>query len=158
MPDKKQLKETIAQGDDSIDYVLILNTDGTFELIEGAGAGAVSHLNYVTRWNPFDQGNDYVGSKAAKDKEHISRIMDGAKKAWDKFKETGYTRITNLWEYPPLFHATTSTQIMNRSLTARCRKRPILVSSTCTRPHYCWADLIHKKPVLDFSITNSDET
>ncbi|MDO7905324.1 hypothetical protein Q5741_02715 [Paenibacillus sp. JX-17] len=95
MPTIEQLEQTIANGDDSVNNVLILKLSGEFELIQGAGAGAVSHLNYITRWGTFDAGNDYVGKDASKDKKHIKKIMDWAEEAWNKYSKNGHTKIQN---------------------------------------------------------------
>lgn len=96
MPDLKQLKNVIKHGDDSVNNVLILKKDGAFELVEGAsGAGAVSHLDYVTRWETYNSNNDYVGKAAAKDENHINKIMTWAKTAWDKYQADGFTKIAN---------------------------------------------------------------
>jgi hypothetical protein len=95
-PSLKQLKEVLGSVTDSKDYVLILNLNATFELVEGAGAGAISHLDYVTRWNTYDKGYGYVGKEASKDDKHTDRIMKWANEAWKTHQETGRTRITNL--------------------------------------------------------------
>ncbi|QWU14353.1 hypothetical protein SAMN04487895_101656 [Paenibacillus sophorae] len=94
-PTLDQLKGTLSAVDDSQDYVLILKTNAHFELIQGAGAGAVSHLEYVTRWSTFDKGNGGVGESAASDSIFTSDIMDWASEAWEKYEDDGRTKILN---------------------------------------------------------------
>lgn len=96
LPNKEQLKEVIANGNDQYDNVLILKLDGKFQLFQRLGESTIEDLSYVTRWETFDSFNDYVGQGAAKDDWHIDRIMDWASKAWQEYKSSGKTNIVNI--------------------------------------------------------------
>ena len=94
-PNIEQLREIIRKADDNVDKVLILKTDGAFELIIGAGNSAVGHINYVTRWETFDAKNDYFGPEASQDNNWLDTIMTWANDAWEKHRKTGQTHILN---------------------------------------------------------------
>lgn len=94
-PNRSQLVSVIANGNDNVSNVLIIRIDGNFELVQGSGASAVEHLNYVSRYETFDATNDYVGVNASKDSNHINDIMDWANEMWDIHKRTCRTRIIN---------------------------------------------------------------
>ncbi len=96
-PNKQQLQQVIANGNDEVDNVLILRCDSNFQLIQGAGAAAIENLNYVTRWETFDRFDDYVGENASKDDSHIDKIMSWANIAWEQYTQSGETQIVNLW-------------------------------------------------------------
>lgn len=55
------MKSVIANGNDSVDNILLLNVNGYFELFQGIDGETVEHLNYVASWETFDSGNDYEG-------------------------------------------------------------------------------------------------
>ena len=93
MPDINQLKQTISNGDDNHDNRLILLPTGDFQLIPLSQWN--DNLTYVTRWETFDEGNDYVGPDAASDSRHIQEIMDWALDAWKKYQTKGYLKIIN---------------------------------------------------------------
>ncbi|AJA48665.1 hypothetical protein CPAST_c25960 [Clostridium pasteurianum DSM 525 = ATCC 6013] len=95
-PDKEQLRQVIANGNDNVDNILLLNRDGNFILFQGAGGGAVEHLDYVTRWETFDAGSDYVGIEASKDEKLLDDlVMKWANEAWKRYEKTGNTQIMN---------------------------------------------------------------
>ena len=101
-PTRQQLISVIAKGDYKVDNVLILKTNGEFELIQGAGAEAVKHINYVTRWETFDAASSekggWVGLDASKDSYVIDKlVMKWANEAWDIYTNTGRTQITNIY-------------------------------------------------------------
>lgn len=96
MLDRQQLVDTIAGGNDSYDNRLILKTNGEFEIIryrDAQDALLFERLDYVTRWETFDAGNDYVGIEAANDKKCIDSLMDWAEQCWAKYNNTGRTKI-----------------------------------------------------------------
>lgn len=93
MPTLVQLKAAIAQGNDVTDNVLILNLDGSFELIPGSGVEATDNLNYVARWETFIKGNDFVGQEASEDQNFILPIFEWAESAWKEYKQTNRTRM-----------------------------------------------------------------
>lgn len=98
MPNFNQLQQTIAQGDDSINNRLILNVNGDFELRpfnDATDDYNFQRLNYVTRWETFDAGNDYVGIDASNDQRLLDGIMDWANKAWAEHQASGQTKILN---------------------------------------------------------------
>lgn len=98
MPTIEQLAKVIASGDDSVLNRLVLKTDGHFELIpiETVEDDLNFHkMTFVTRWEAFDAGNDYVGMEASKDKDFLDSIMNWSIRAWKKYKETGNTNIIN---------------------------------------------------------------
>ena len=95
-PQREQLKEVIKNGDDSKNKRLILKENGEFELIYDLEKVSPSEMDYVTRWETFDAGNDYVGKEAAEDDEFIDRTMSWAEHAWEKYQKTGDIHITNL--------------------------------------------------------------
>lgn len=97
-PSIQQLIGVIAAGDDSISNRLILKLDGRFELLPyetTEDALAFDKLKYVTRWETFDSGNEYVGIDASQDTALISSIMDWANTAWSRYQSTGKTKILN---------------------------------------------------------------
>jgi hypothetical protein len=96
-PNKEQLRYVIANGNDEVDNILLLNVDGNFTLFEGAGGGAVEHLDYVTRWETFDARGGYVGIDASKDDKFLDNtIMGWANTTWEEHKKTGNTQIVNM--------------------------------------------------------------
>lgn len=99
VPTKEDLIEVIKNGDDSLDNVLVLNLDGSFELINGCGGYAVEaekEEDYVVHYETFDAGNDYVGENASKDNEHIDRLYSWALRYWDKYEKTGEYPFVNM--------------------------------------------------------------
>jgi len=98
MPDKNQLIDVIKKGNDKIDKRLILKKDGRFEIIPYQCEQDIeqfSKLDYVTRWETWDAGNDLVGVAASKDDKLIDYTYRWAENAWEKFQKTGRTKITN---------------------------------------------------------------
>lgn len=96
-PKLDQLLEVIKDGDDLKDHVLILKTDGEFELIEGAGPEVIKDLEYITRYETYDANSHYVGEDASRDVDYFEKyVMQRANQYWDEFLKTGNTRITNL--------------------------------------------------------------
>lgn len=98
MPNYNQLQHVIAQGNDTNYNRLVLNLNGDFELHLFNNAGdqiKFDQLNYVTRWETFDAGNDYVGFGASNDQKFLNSIMDWANEAWNMFQNTGQTKILN---------------------------------------------------------------
>lgn len=93
MPDLNQLKQTISNGDDNQHNRLILLQTGDFRLIPLTQWD--ENLIYVTRWETFDKGNDYVGSDAANDTRHLQDIMNWALDAWKQYQAKGDLKIIN---------------------------------------------------------------
>ena len=88
-PSREQLKEVIVRGNDKVDNILILRTDELFEIIQAAWGGAVEHLEYMSRWETFDRGNDYVGIYSSNDNWLIDKLMKWADEMWKIYKNTG---------------------------------------------------------------------
>jgi len=98
VPNKQQLIDTIANGDDNISNRLVLKDNGMFELLPfetGQDVINFERQDYVTKWETFDSGSGYVGKDASEDKDFIDEIFDWALKAWNKHEETGRTKIPN---------------------------------------------------------------
>ena len=98
-PTKENLIEVIKSGDDSHDNVLVLNLNGSFELINGCGGYAVEAekgRNYVVRCETFFAGNDYVGENASKDDKFIDRLYSWAIRYWNDYKKTGHYPLVNM--------------------------------------------------------------
>ena len=70
---------------------MLLN--GKFKLVDAEKFN--DNFNYATKWNIFDDGNDYIGINASKDINFINRIYDWAKEAWQIYKSTNHTHIIN---------------------------------------------------------------
>ncbi len=70
---------------------MLLN--GKFKLVDAEKFN--DNFNYVTKWNIFYEGNDYVGINSSKDINFINRIYDWAKEAWQIYKSTNRTHIIN---------------------------------------------------------------
>lgn len=87
IPSKKQYINLIKYGDDSIDKKILLNTDGTFELISNEDFNF--DLDYVGRSETLDAWNDYVGIGASKDVEYINNSYTMFLKSWLKYIENG---------------------------------------------------------------------
>ncbi|MCM1507479.1 MAG: hypothetical protein NC177_10155 [Ruminococcus flavefaciens] len=91
-PNKENLIEIIKNGDDSHHNVLVLNLDGSFELINGCGeedVQAVKGNNYVARWETYCPGNRYVGKDTSNDIKYMNDLYASASNAWDEYKKTG---------------------------------------------------------------------
>ncbi|MFC5560225.1 hypothetical protein ACFPN4_14240 [Ureibacillus thermophilus] len=100
MPDINQLKQVISSGDDRHNNRLILDLNGNFQLYHydnEEDAEKFEKLIYVTRWETFDAGNDYVGIEASNDEKYLSSIMEWANQCWDEYQKTGRTKIVNMW-------------------------------------------------------------
>lgn len=98
MPNRNQLITEIASKNDDVDYRLILRTDGKFELVGYYSESQImgfDDMDYVTRWETFDEGNKYVGVEASRDSDYIDQIMEWANKTWSTYTQTGKTKITN---------------------------------------------------------------
>ncbi len=98
MPSLNQLKHTIAAGNDSQDNRLILLSNGDFKLVPYNNANDAvifENLDYVTRWETLDSGNDWVGPDAAKDEKWMNQILEWANEAWDIHQKTGKKKILN---------------------------------------------------------------
>lgn len=98
-PTKENLIEVIKNGDDSHNNVLVLNLDGSFELLDGTGGFIVEEVkedNYVVHCETFDAGNDYVGENASKDNEYIDKIYSWALRYWNEYKITGKYPLLNM--------------------------------------------------------------
>lgn len=87
-PTLDQLKTLIVNGDDNYENMLIINFDGEFELKRLFGKGDVLRTkNYAVRCEPFQPGNNYVGTKLAlEDIEDLYYIM---LEGWLLHLETG---------------------------------------------------------------------
>ncbi|STD59669.1 hypothetical protein [Empedobacter falsenii] len=87
IPDRDQLRRTILFGDDSINNILIINSDAKFELIERVNDIEIENIQFITRFETFIADNDYVGENASKDFVHINRIYISALKEWANYLE-----------------------------------------------------------------------
>lgn len=95
--DKKQLIEEIGSKNDDKTYRLILKTNGKFQLIEKEEWLNNEVPDYVTDWEYFCKGDNYVGSAASKDEYFINDIYSWAEEAWNRYKRFGETNILNLY-------------------------------------------------------------
>ncbi|MCT2534660.1 hypothetical protein NC661_05615 [Aquibacillus koreensis] len=98
MVKRQQLVNVISKGNDTIDNRLILKQNGDFELVPfqtSEDAHNFDLLDFVTRWETFNAGNDYVGVYASKDNRLIDDILDWAEFAWKEYKQKGRTKILN---------------------------------------------------------------
>lgn len=98
MPNLNQLQQVIALGNDSINNRLILKLNGDFDLHPfdtQQDDYNFQNLNYITRWETFDSGNDYVGIAASKDLSFLNGIMEWANEAWNLYQQSGNTKILN---------------------------------------------------------------
>lgn len=98
MPNLVQLQQVIASGNDSINNRLILNLNGDFELYPFETSRDdynFQNLNYITRWDTFDSGNDYVGKNASNDLSFLNKLMEWANEAWDLHNKNGNVKILN---------------------------------------------------------------
>jgi len=98
MPTRQQLVNEIKEGNDNFNNRLILKLNGEFEIVPfhtSEDAQNFELLEYVTRWETFDAGNDYVGIEASKDNGLIEEIMNWAECAWREYKVTGEIKILN---------------------------------------------------------------
>ena len=97
IPTKENLIEVIKNGDDSHHNVLVLNLDGSFELLNGVDmVEEVKGNNYVVRCETFDAGNDYVGENASKDDKFIDSLYSWAIRYWNDYKKTGQYPLVNM--------------------------------------------------------------
>lgn len=90
IPSKEQYIDVIKNGDDSIDKKVMLNVDGTFELI--ANEEFSFDLEYVGRSETLDAGNDYVGINASQDVEYINRSYTMFLKAWLRYIKNNHNQ------------------------------------------------------------------
>ena len=90
---KEQLVQVIANSNDSVDNILILDQNGLFIVVPLSEF--IFDYQYVTRWEAFDAYNDYVGEEASKDEGYLEKIMEWAVIAWKKFQLNGELNITN---------------------------------------------------------------
>lgn len=97
-PNITQLKKAIENGNKNIDNRLILNEDGNFEIVPyetESDAIEFDKKRYVTRWETFDKGNDYVGKKAADDIEFLNKTYKYALSVWDRYRKGENIPIIN---------------------------------------------------------------
>lgn len=74
------VRDLIAEKDDSQHRQLRVKNDGTAFLSDDVGA---DHLDGILfRFETWDAGNGYVGSKAAKDDDWVIRIYEALKNNW----------------------------------------------------------------------------
>lgn len=96
--DRKQLISEIANKEDNNTYKLILKTNGKFELIEKQEwLDNEDSYDYVTDWEYFFKGDNYVGKSASKDEYYINDIYSWAEEAWNRYKKFGESKILNLY-------------------------------------------------------------
>lgn len=91
---KDQLVKVIKNGDDNKNNVLILKTNGEFELIEGIARMVLENVEYVARCETFARGNRYVGKEASQDVKYIKDIIAWANVAWDEHKKSGQVKMS----------------------------------------------------------------
>ncbi|MGH4137653.1 hypothetical protein [Clostridium sp.] len=91
---KEELVQAIANGNDSVDNILILQQNGLFVVVPVFEFSC--DFQCVTRWETFYEGNCYVGKEASKDERHVEKIMEWAEIAWKKFQDTAQLNITNM--------------------------------------------------------------
>ena len=84
-PNKQQYIDVIKNGDDSKRKNMVLNFDGTFQLIYDFNAE--DRHDFVGRSETYDIGNDYVGSVASENKTYIDESYAMFLKAWLGYKQ-----------------------------------------------------------------------
>jgi hypothetical protein len=93
VPDRRQLINTIARGDDTLDNIVILNVDGGFELRQFSDFD--KHRNdptIVARYESFVAGNDYIGIAASNDVSHVNAVYSGLLQFWATHLKCGVTQ------------------------------------------------------------------
>ncbi len=74
-PDREQLKQVIAAGDDQVNNCLILNANGKFELRQSPPFNQLLNNPFIiVRHETSIQGNGYVGLEASKDDRLIDHM------------------------------------------------------------------------------------
>lgn len=98
MPNLSQLKTELSSHNDSIDNRLILKLDGDFKVVPFNSQNDISNfetMDYITRWETLDAGNDYVGPTAAQDTNFTAGIMEWATEAWKIHQKDNRVKILN---------------------------------------------------------------
>lgn len=89
---KKEIQDTIAQGNDNQNNTLIIDLSGHVRLYKFSGKVTTSPT-IATRQETFCAGNDYVGPKAAQDNKHLTEVYLSALYGWLIHLKTGRPNI-----------------------------------------------------------------
>lgn len=89
-PSRDQLIQVIANGDDSVNNVLILNVYGQFELRQSPPFNQLlNDPSIIVRHESFVAGNRYVGPKASKDERYIEELFIDSLEHWKNHLRDG---------------------------------------------------------------------
>jgi hypothetical protein len=94
MPSKNQLTSTIAQGNDNIENILILKSNGSFELVnrkQRASYEAQGEIIVEHEW--FVAARGHVGQQVSTDQKYIDTLYDCHMKGWNMYNQTGEKNI-----------------------------------------------------------------
>lgn len=83
IPSRSQLASLIEKGDDSKNSLIILNSVGTFEIINPKNiAFAKENPNIIARHEMFVAGNGYLGTEASLDISFVNDIYNESLECW----------------------------------------------------------------------------
>lgn len=82
-PDREQLKTVLHSADNSINNLLLLNTEGAFNVFPSATAP--SGYEYIVTIMSSVYNDLYVGPRASEDEELLNEYMKDANKAWEEY-------------------------------------------------------------------------
>lgn len=93
LPSIDQLRDTIANGDDSKHNSLILNVYGKFELRTRPPYDiSKNDPTVIVRNETYSAGNEYVGVKASKDEQHVKQEYKASLEFWIRHLAKGVTQ------------------------------------------------------------------
>jgi len=94
-PSIDQLRQIIAQGDDAVSNVLILNVYGQFELRQSPPFNQLlNDPSIIVRHETFVAGNGYVGPEATEDEQHIRELFVDSLEYWKNRERHGCQAYT----------------------------------------------------------------
>ena len=82
-PNKEQLREVILKGNPDLDYRILLNKNGLFELTTDLCDTRTKE--YVDRTGTLDRGDGWFGEEAAKDEAWINQAYKWLLPSWIKY-------------------------------------------------------------------------
>ena len=94
LPSIDQLRDVIANGDDSKHNSLILNVYGNFELRSLPSYDiSKNDPTVIVRHETYSAGNGYVGVESSKDDNHINQEYAASLELWASHLKTGGTQM-----------------------------------------------------------------
>jgi len=90
-PSIEQLKTVNANGADNAINLLVLKTNGKFELkvISGQSPAQTNFKDVVARYETFAPGTGYVGNAASEDEHLIRNAFNSLMECWEVYKKNG---------------------------------------------------------------------